>query len=75
MAAEFKPNTAYQWSSDTEFSISGKEFEALGLLVRTLQNEPEYQKYQMVNTASILIDEILKKNIDKIQEMKPQEQT
>lgn len=62
--AEMKPNTAYQWKDDEQFSFNGKEFELIINTVRAILNTTESQKVLLLARVSEVLEAQLLKGIE-----------
>lgn len=69
MAVKYDRSKNYSWNSEDEFTLKGREIEAIGLLVRVLQSEPEYKKFQLVQRLGESIDTIFERNINLLEEI------
>ncbi len=72
--SEFNPQTNYQWQADDEFKLNGKEVEILNTLVKLFQADPDYKKFLLINKSSEIMQEIFKRNSDKLTEFIPKVQ-
>lgn len=72
MEKTYDPNKNYQWDAEDEFILKGKEVEAISLLVRVLQSEPEYKKFLLIQKTSTFIENLFKRNANVLEEIQPQ---